>query len=231
MNFFLPGETMIQRHLPNNEFTIRYYDDGRTTVSQVPENRTQQHHIVNVGLEFELKNQNSLVLSGIYDWEKHMDTAQVPYIDQTTNQRYRYTTWNEEEITGYMNYAAEFTHKFFQPGNELEARALYTRGWEDETYYINDSSEYREGRDITNILAVEHTISLQTDYTKLRKSGRLEAGGKVQVRRLPVEYSVTPSKTRLFIRVWGAGLTGVRIFMPPMAIMCLKRALMISKRV
>ena len=197
MNFFLLGETMILRHLPNNEFTTRYYDDGRTAVSQVPENRTQQHHIINGGLEFVFKNQNSLVLSGVYDWEKHVDTAQVAYFDQGTNQRYRYITWNEEEITGYMNYAADFTHKFYQPGHEVEARAQYTRGWEDETYYINDSSEYREGRDITNILAVEHTISLQTDYTKPMKSGRLEAGGKVQVRRLPVEYTVIPGQNSI----------------------------------
>jgi outer membrane receptor protein involved in Fe transport len=197
INIFLLGETMLLRHLPNNEFTTRYYEDGRTTVSQVPENRTQQHHIVNGGLEFDFKNRNSLVISGIYDWEKHQDTAQVPYIDLATSQRYRYITWNEEEITGYMNYAADFTHKFYQPGHELEARVQYTRGWEDETYFINDSSEYREGRDITNILAVEHTIGLQTDYTKPMKSGRLEAGGKFQVRRLPVEYTVTPGQNSI----------------------------------
>jgi outer membrane receptor protein involved in Fe transport len=197
INFFLLGESMLLRHLPNNEFTTRYYEDGRTTASQVPENRTQQHHIVSAGLQFDFKNQNSLVLSGIYDWEKHTDTAQVPYIDLATDQRYRYITWNEEEVTGYMNYAADFTHKFQQPGHILEARAQYTRGWEDETYYINDSSEYRTGRDITNILAVEHTVGLQTDYTKPMKSGRLEAGGKIQVRRLPVEYTVTPGQNSI----------------------------------
>ncbi len=204
MNFFLLGETMLLRNLPNNEFTTRFYEDGRATTSQVPENRTQQHHIVNGGLEFNLRNQNSLVLSGIYDWEKHVDTAQVPYIDVATNQRYRYINWREEEITGYMNYAVDFTHKFYQPGHELDARAQYTRGWEDETYYINDSSEYRVGRDVTNILAVEHTIGLQTDYTKPLKSGRLEAGGKVQVRRLPVDYTVTPGENTIIYPGMGA---------------------------
>lgn len=197
MNFFLLGETMLLRHLPNNEFTSRYYEDGRISDSQVPENRTQQHHIVNGGLEFDFRNQNSLVLSGIYDWEKHVDTAQVPYIDRNTGQRYRYIAWNEEEVTGYMNFAADFSHKFYQPGHELTARAQYTQGWEDETYYINDSSQYRVGRDITNILAKEHTISLQSDYTKPMKSGRLEAGAKAQVRRLPVEYTVRPGENSI----------------------------------
>lgn len=190
MNFFLLAESMLLKDLPNNEFTTRYYEDGRSTVSQVPENRTQQHHILNGGLEFAFNNRNALVLSGIYDWEKHVDTAQVPYFNLATDQRYRYITWMEEEITGYMNYAANFTHKFVQPGHEFEARLQYTRGWEDETYHINDSSEYRQGRDNTNILAVEHTTSFTTDYTKPLKSGRFEAGGKFQVRYLPVEYSV-----------------------------------------
>ncbi|MEZ5072512.1 MAG: outer membrane beta-barrel family protein [Bacteroidales bacterium] len=196
-NAFLLAETMLLHHLPNNEFTTRHYDDGRSTASQVPENRTQQHHIVNGGLEFNLPNRNTLVFSGIYDWERHVDTAQVPYIDLATNRRYRYITWREEEITGYMNVAADFNHKFVQPGHEFQARFQYTRGWEDETYYINDSSATRTGRDVTNILAVEHTTGLTVDYTKPLKAGRFEAGAKVQVRRLPVDYTVIPGENTI----------------------------------
>jgi outer membrane receptor protein involved in Fe transport len=197
LNFFLLAESMILKDLPNNEFTTRYYEDGRITASQVPENRTQQHHIVNGGLEYSFNGNNTMVISGIYDWEKHIDTAQVPYIDMATSYRYRYINWKEEEITGYMNFAADFTHKFYQPGHEFNARAQYTRGWEDETYYINDSSEYREGRDVTNILAIEHTSSLQADYTKPMRSGRLESGGKLQIRRLPVDYTVKPGENSI----------------------------------
>jgi outer membrane receptor protein involved in Fe transport len=212
MNLFLLAESMILRQLPNNEFTTRYYDDGRTTASQVPENRTQQHHIINGGLEYRFDDRNSLEITGIYDWEKHVDTAQVPYIDMPTGERYRYITWREEEITGYMNYAADFTHHFYQPGHEFEARIQYTRGWEDETYFINDSSEFREGRDVTNILAIEHTAGLQADYTRPLRNGRLESGSKIQVRRLPVDYTVTPGEQSIIYpgmgawSHWGEGL-------------------------
>ncbi|MFC2089452.1 TonB-dependent receptor domain-containing protein [Bacteroidota bacterium] len=192
MNIFLLGETMVLNQLPNNEFTTRYYDDGRITASQVPENRTQQHHIVNGGVEYRFNDRNSIVLEGIYDWEKHVDTAQVTYIDMLADQRYRYITWHEEEITGFMNYAANYKHSFYQPGHELEASAQYTRGWEDETYFINDSSGIREGRDMTNILAIEHIGSIQADYTRPMKHGRLETGALVRIRRLPVEYTVVP---------------------------------------
>ncbi len=197
INFFLQSEAMFLNQLPNNEFTTRYYNDGRITASQVPENRTQQHYIVNGGIEYNINEQNSLVVSGIYDWEKHVDTAQVPYIDMSTGDRYRYLAWNEEEVTGYMNFAAAYTHKFAQPGHELDVSAQYTKGWEDETYSLNDSSSIRQGTDLTNILATEHTTNLQVDYLKPLKSGRVEAGTKIQIRRLPVEYTTIPGENSI----------------------------------
>ena len=194
VNFFLQTEAMFLKQLPNNEFTTRFYEDGRITSSQVPENRTQQHYIFQGGVDFLFNERNTLTLSGIYDWESHVDTAQVPYIVLLTGQRYRYIAWNEEEITGYMNYSASFTHKFKQAGHELDLGLQYTKGWEDETYYLNDSSSVRQGRDVTNILATEHTSNFQVDYVKPLPSGRLEAGSKIQVRRLPVDFTVWPGE-------------------------------------
>ena len=45
-NTFLQTEIIQQKSLPNNEFTTRYYDDGTSTISQVPENRLQTHYVV-----------------------------------------------------------------------------------------------------------------------------------------------------------------------------------------
>jgi hypothetical protein len=70
--------------LPNNEFTTRFYDDGRQTASQVPENRVQSHYIINGGIDWNLNEYNSLTLSSVYDYESHRDTAQVAYIDMTS---------------------------------------------------------------------------------------------------------------------------------------------------
>jgi hypothetical protein len=189
INTFLQAEMMKQRKLPNNEFSTRTYDDGLQTVSQVPENRKQNHYIVKGGVDLLFNDHNTLSLSGIYDYEYHHDTAQVPYINTIANQRYRYWNWLEYEITGYMNYAFQYRHKFTEPGHELNAGFQYTKGWEDENYYLTDSSEYRQSRDTTHIIATEHTSTFTLDYVRPLKYGRLEAGSKIQIRRIPVTYS------------------------------------------
>ena len=189
LSVFLQSEVLFQKKLPNNEFTTRYYDDGRIIASQVPENRKQTHYIVKGGVDYQLNDYNILSISGIYDWESHVDSAQVPYIDLLTNTRNRYISWNEEEITGYMNYLLQYTHKFKQTGHELNAHLQYSKGWEDESYYINDSSAIRSnGRDVTHVLGTEHTTSLNIDYSKPLRFGRFESGAKIQIRNLPVDY-------------------------------------------
>ncbi|MEK6480392.1 outer membrane beta-barrel family protein [Catalinimonas sp. 4WD22] len=197
LNYFLQSQVILQEALPNNEFTIRNYSDGRNTISQVPENRRQVHYILNGGVDWNLDDNNTLTFSGIYDFERHVDTAQVAYIDQNAERRYRYYAWNEEEVTGYINLSAQYKHKFESAGHTLDAGLQYTRGWEDETYSLNDSSAVRQGKDKTNILAIEHTTTASIDYVKPLMSGRLEAGAKVRIRRLPVEYAITPGENSI----------------------------------
>jgi outer membrane receptor protein involved in Fe transport len=189
-NFFFQSEILNQRRLPNNEFTTRFYDNGDITVSQVPENRKQTQYIFKGGMDFQLNDNNILTLSGIYDYESHHDTAQVPYVSMPSSDRYRYWSWLEYEITGFMNYSLLYKHKFPEPGHELSANIQYTRGWEDEAYHLNDSSSFRVSDDYTHILAIEHTSTFTLDYIKPLKRGRLEGGAKIQVRRLPVTYTV-----------------------------------------
>jgi outer membrane receptor protein involved in Fe transport len=190
LSAFVQTEILYQNKLPNNEFTTRYYDDARIIASQVPENRKQTHYIIKGGTDYQFNEQNIVSLSGIYDWEIHIDSAQVPYIDVLTNIRNRYITWNEKEITGYMNLMLNYKHKFKQTGHELSTQLQYSKGWEDETYYINDSSSIRpRGRDVTSVLGTEHTTSLNIDYTKPLSAGRIESGAKVQIRNLPVDYT------------------------------------------
>jgi len=193
VNFFLLSELLLQDDLPNNEHTTRFYDDGRRTASQVPENRDQYHIILNGGMDWYLDEKNQLTFSSIFDYEFHIDTAQVPFIEMDSWSRYRYWNWSESEITGYMNFNLDFQHKFDEPGHELKARAFYTRGWEDETYNLNDSSALREASEQTHIIATEHTANLSADYVKPLSSGRFETGMKMQLRRIPVSYIVERS--------------------------------------
>ncbi len=194
LRIFMRSEMLHQRALPNNEFTTRHYDDGTSTLSQVPENRTQTRYILNGGVDWMVTDRDQFTLSAIYDYESHTDTAQVPYIDLDRMQRMRYWTWREFEITGYMNYMLHYTHRFVEPGHVLSASAQYTKGWEDESYYLNDSSSIRQSVDSTHIVATEHTSSISVDYERPLKHGRFEAGAKIQVRRLPVTYEVAPGE-------------------------------------
>ncbi|MGB3149467.1 MAG: TonB-dependent receptor [Maribacter sp.] len=204
INYFLQSEFILQEALPNNEFTTRNYDDGRIINSQVPENRKQFRSIINGGIDYELDDQNSFTFSGLYDREKHVDTAQVSYIDINSNSRNRLYTWQEEEVTRYINAAVNYRHQFKEAGHTLQANAQYTQGLEDETYSLNDSSAVRIGQDMTNIRAIENTTSVSADYVHPLASGRLELGAKLRVRRLPVEYTITPGNESLLYDDVGA---------------------------
>ena len=133
---FVQGEFLTQDDLPNNEFTTRFYEDGRVIRSQVPENREQTHS------------------------------------------------------TGFANAALNWKHEFPAPGHELDINLQYTRGWEDEAYFLNEESSVRIGTDMTHLEAVENTLPLSVDYTRPLASGRIEVGGKIQARWLPITYAV-----------------------------------------
>ncbi len=192
INYFLLSEFILQEALPNNEFTTRNYDDGRNIISQVPENRKQFRAIINGGIDYDLDENNSFTFSGLYDREKHIDTAQVAFIDLNSNSRNRFYSWEEDEVTRYINVDANYRHTYKQAGHSLSANFQYAQGLEDETYSLNDSSSVRVGRDKTNIRAIENITSISSDYIKPLKQGRLELGAKLRIRRLPVDYTITP---------------------------------------
>lgn len=197
LNYFLQSEFILQEALPNNEFTTRNYDDGRNILSQVPENRRQFRTILTGGADWYIDDRNTLTLSGLYDREKHIDTAQVAFIDLDTDTRNRFYTWEESEVTRFINASANYNHDFEQPGHSLGASLQYTQGLEDETYSLNDSSAVRVGRDKTNIRALEHTTSVSLDYARPLSSGKIEMGSKLRIRRLPVDYIITQGQNSI----------------------------------
>ncbi|MAZ28695.1 MAG: TonB-dependent receptor [Cytophagaceae bacterium] len=191
VNYFLQTEFMLQEALPNNEFTTRLYDDGPRVISQVPENRKQFRSIVKGGVDYALGEHDYMTFTGMVDRERHIDTSQVAFIDLDRDLRNRLYTWKEEEVTSFINAALNYKHDFSQVGHSFSANIQYTRGLEDESYFLNDSSAVRIGRDMTNIRAVEHTTNITTDYVRALGNGRIEAGLKSRFRRLPVDYTIT----------------------------------------
>ena len=187
---FVQAEVLFQDDLPNNEFTTRFYEDGRVIESQVPENREQTHSLVRAGTDVMLGSSRTLSVSGVYDYETHTDRAQVPFILASTGERERFWFWREEEQTGFTNVTANLKHEFAEPGHELDINLQYTRGWENEAYFLNEVSRVREGTDMTHLEAVENTVPLSVDYVRPLASGRVEVGGKLQTRWLPITYAV-----------------------------------------
>lgn len=188
--YFFNAEVLKQDDLPNNEFTTRFYDNGRTTFSQVPENRKQIQTIIGGGMDWSMDKDNLLTLSAVLDYESHEDNAEVPFINASDMQRYRFWFWREEEVTGFLNLNANFEHSFAEPGHELTSSVQYTRGWEDENYFLNDRSILRNASDSTHLSATEHTIPIQIDYVRPLRAGRLETGAKYQRRWIPISYDV-----------------------------------------
>ncbi len=189
-SFLFQADVLAQEDLPNNEFTTRYYDDGSTTFSQVPENREQTQVVVRGGFDRIIDDDRTLSFSSLFDFEEHKDVAQVPFIDGATLQRYRFWFWREQEKTGHLNLNVGYKREFEQPGRELKLSAQYTRGWEDEAYFLNDRSALRSSQDATHLKAIENTLPVQFDYVRPTRSGRLETGAKLQRRWIPVDYNV-----------------------------------------
>lgn len=175
--------------LPNNEFTTRFYDDGRVRYSQIPENRKQTRVILKGGLDWRPNAANSFSLSSMYDREHHIDRAQIPFLDQNFRQL-RYWFWRESEITGLFNVNGTYKRQLGAPGHQISLNVQFTRAWEDETYDLNEVSPIRVGADQTRIVAIEKTLPVSIDYVRPLASGRLEAGVKFQSRRIPDTYDV-----------------------------------------
>ena len=187
---FVQGELLVQDDLPNNEFTTRFYDDGRVIESQVPENREQTHYTVRLGSDWTVDDTNTVSISGVYDFETHTDRAQVPFILAATGERERFWFWRESEDTGFANVNFDLKHRFSTPGHELNVNTQYTRGWEDESYFLNEVSRVREGTDMTRLDAQENTLPVSIDYTRPLRTGRLELGTRIQRRWIPITYTV-----------------------------------------
>jgi outer membrane receptor protein involved in Fe transport len=201
--YFFNAQAFMREGLPNNEFTSRFYDDGRITYSQVPENRKQIQGIISSGMDWAIDANNQFTVSTLLDYESHEDNAEVPFIDGRLNQRYRFWFWREEEDTSNFNLNAAYEHKFREPGHELSASMQFTYGNEDEDYFLNDRSAIRSSTDEFHLKATTYTLPLQIDYIKPTRTGRVETGAKYQQRKIPVTYDVVRGKDSIIYQGLG----------------------------
>lgn len=190
VNAFASGNLLLQERLPNNEFTTRYYDDGPTISSQVAENRKQIHYNIKAGLDWQIDERNLITAFGIYDYEYHVDTSEVAFIDMATMLSGKNWSFREMEATGYANGTVIYKHLFPGSGHSLSASVQFTKGWEDEKYILFEKSDYRTAQDVTHVIAPEYTWLVNTDYTRSFDFGRLDVGAKGSFRSMPISYDV-----------------------------------------
>jgi outer membrane receptor protein involved in Fe transport len=193
INLFLQSDGMVRKRVNTNEFTTRNYNNGNPDInSQFLENRTQQLYNIKGGFDWFIDDNNKLTLFALFQDEYHIDRGHVPYDYISDGSRKRFWTWAEDENTRFINYAANFSHAFKEPGHTLEAGFLYTKGGEDELFPFTDSSAVRNSTDETHLLVDEIVTDLNVDYVKPLRSGRIELGSKVQWRKIPISYKINP---------------------------------------
>lgn len=198
VNLFLQSDGIVRRKVNTNEFSTREYTDGTPAIeSQFLENRSQQEYNIKSGFDWFIDDNNTLTLFALFQDEYHIDRGDVPYDYVSTGIRKRLWTWAEDENTRFINYAANFTHKFAEPGHELEAGFLYTKGGEDELFPFTDSSEVRVSTDETHLLVDEIITDFNMDYVKPLRAGRVELGTKIQFRKIPISYKINPGQNSI----------------------------------
>jgi len=192
-NFFLQSDGMVRRKVNTNEFTTRDYSDGNPDIiSQFLENRSQQEYNIKSGFDWLIDDNNTLTLFALFEDEYHIDRGHVPYDYLSNGKRKRFWTWAEDENTRFINYAANYKLKFAQPGHEIEAGFLYTKGGEDELFPFTDSSAVRNSVDESHLLVDEIVSQFKLDYVKPLRKGRIELGSEMQLRKIPISYKINP---------------------------------------
>lgn len=198
INLFLQTDGIVRKKVNSNEFITRKYTDGSPDIaSQFLENRTQQLYNIKGGLDWYINDNNTLTVYSLFEDEYHIDRGHVPYDYISDGSRKRFWTWAEDENTRFINYAANFKHKFSQPGHGFEIGYIYTKGGEDELFPFTDSSATRNSTDQTHLIVNEIISNFNIDYTKPLRFGRFEAGTKIQLRNIPISYKIEPGNNSI----------------------------------
>lgn len=198
INLFLQADGISRKRVNENTFTTRKYTGTTPDVSsQFLENRTQKLYNLKAGLDWDIDEKNTLTLFALRQYEEHIDQGDVPYDNLETGIRRRLWLWREDETTKFINYSASIAHRFEQPGHSLTLSYLYTGGGEDELFPFSDSSAARNSTDATRLLVNEYVHSINLDYVKPLRAGRLELGSRINLRSIPISYVIIPGENSI----------------------------------
>ena len=192
INVFFQGDYLYTETLNKNEFVTRKYDNGDIINSQLKRNRNTHFTTLKSGVDYEINNQNSLTISGLFGSEKIIDRGDQPFFNSNFSQRLRLWQFLEDELKTTVMATASYQHKFKEAGRLLNIGFNYTFHREDEKYFYDNYLPSSKGTDAFKLLSDEQVYDFNLDYIKPLKYGRLETGIKFRNRNIPTNMQFIP---------------------------------------
>jgi outer membrane receptor protein involved in Fe transport len=185
VNLFFQGDYLYTETLNKNEFVNRTYDDGTIINRQTKRNRDTQFITLKSGIDWNLNNQNTLTISGLYGGEIIIDNGDEPFVDQN-NERLYLWRFLEDEVKTTIMATANYQHKFKEAGRLLNIGFNYTFHREDEKYFFENVRPTFTGLDSFKLLSDEQVYDFNIDYVRPLKYGKFETGIKLRKRNIPI---------------------------------------------
>ena len=194
INAFFQGDYLYTETLNKNEFVARIYDDGDVINSQLKRNRDTHFTTFKTGIDWNIDEQNTLTISGLFGSEKIIDNGDQPFFNKNLSQRRRLWQFLEDELKTTVMATATYQHKFKEAGRLLNIGFNYTFHREDEKYFYDNILLNSVGTDAFKLLSDEQVYDLNVDYIKPLKYGRIETGLKLRKRDIPTNMLFIPGK-------------------------------------
>ena len=185
VNVFFQGDYLYTQTLNKNEFVTRTYNDGTVINQQTKRNRTTTIGTAKTGLDWNINENNSFTISGLFSSEKILDNGDEPFFNNDLTQRNRLWKFLEDELKTTATASAGFEHKFKQVGRKLNIGFNYTFHREDEKYYFENILPTYTGLDSFKLISEEHVADFNLDYVQPLKYGKIETGFKFRRRVIP----------------------------------------------
>lgn len=192
INAFLQADNLYTHTLNKNEFVTRMYDDGTVVDQQLKRNRNTNFFTAKTGVDWQVNNQNTITVSGLFGTEKIIDKGDQPFFNGDHSERLRLWQFVEDELKTTAMATAAYQHKFKQAGHLLNLGINYTFHREDEKYFFTNIMPAYTGKDSFKLVSDERVMDVNADYVKPLKHGRLETGVKVRWRNIPTDMQFMP---------------------------------------
>ena len=197
VNWFLNGDVLWHQRMMRNEFIERRFDDGQIIEQQFLENRTQPIYNVKTGVDWNVNEKHTLTFFGLFNYRAYNDLGDLPYFDKSTGNRVRLWQYDELEVNQTLTTSLAHIYQFDQPGHTLESNVNYSFRRKDEVFFFDNFLENSFGTDTTSLIADEHIVDVNVDYTRPLRSGRLEMGTKQRSRIFPNNITFTPGENSI----------------------------------